>query len=109
MNIMMDGYDLFPYGFHPSRRDMIPSCENFARPRKRIDVESVRYYFIDFGISSYYEDLSSPPEAIGAACQDHDVPELSEYRTYDPFKVDIFTLGNQYKKSFLDVRNPGWP
>ena len=102
-NIMMVGDALFPKGFHPSQQELLPNAEAQAKPRHRRNVGYVKYYFIDFGLSSYFEDQDTPRLVTGEDGQDQEVPELNFSRSYDPFKVDIFTLGNVYKRTFLEV------
>ncbi|GBE86795.1 hypothetical protein SCP_1000370 [Sparassis crispa] len=63
---------------------------------------SVRYYFIDFGISSLIGKGESP-YVLGREGRDKELPEMSSEVPYDAFKVDIFVLGNLYKKEFLQV------
>jgi hypothetical protein len=99
---MMDGRPLFPKGWHPVYDHY--SCDglNELTPLTRID-HPVRYYFIDFGLSSRF----LPGEAhlvVGLKGRDHDVPELSNTHPYDPFKVDIFIIGNLLLKDFHQVR-----
>ncbi|KAH9949863.1 hypothetical protein B0H21DRAFT_777101 [Amylocystis lapponica] len=62
----------------------------------------VRYYFIDFGISSQFERGKSPL-VLGRKDRDKEVPELSLEIPYDASKVDIFIFGNLYKKELIQV------
>ncbi|TDL26470.1 hypothetical protein BD410DRAFT_715779 [Rickenella mellea] len=101
-NVMMDGNLLFPNGFHPLQQMSDPINLRLLQPLRRSDVSSVKYYFIDFGLSTYFEDNDTPRLVLGDVAQDHDVPELSCTVPYDPFPVDVFTLGNMYKKDFID-------
>lgn len=68
-------------------------------PLARID-HPVRYYLIDFGISSHFLEGSSR-YVTELKSRDKEVPELSADVPYDAMKVDIFTLGNLYRKEFL--------
>jgi len=63
----------------------------------------VKYYFIDYGISSYFPPGSQERLVLGTEGREQDVPELSDEVPYDPFKVDIFTIGNVFQQSFRDV------
>ena len=47
-----------------------------------------------------------PKLATGGYGRDQEVPELSFEDQYDPFKVDIFILGNVFRKEVLDVSMP---
>ncbi|TDL14472.1 kinase-like protein [Rickenella mellea] len=95
-NILIDGTPLFPHGYHPSRQHLLPSGLEKARPLTRSDVGGVRYYMIDFGLSTAFEDPSVPRQVTGAMAQTEYVPELNDYLPYDPFPVDIFTLGHVF-------------
>lgn len=97
-NIMMDGRPLYPEGWHPVRRTLSPDALREVKPLQRIDAP-VRYYFVDFGLSTRFQ----PGEhhlVVGGKGRDQDVPELSRTIPYDPFKVDIFTLGHLYQTEF---------
>ena len=100
---MMDGGSMYPKGFHPTHQERTLSAENLAPYRHRRDsVPGVTYYFTDFGISTRFEG-GGPRRVTGAVCQDHEVPELSDIVPYDPFAVDVFLLGNVYKRTFTKV------
>jgi len=99
-NIMMDASGMYPHGFHPTATDLTLDCHDYARSTRRRNVPSLRYYFIDFGISSSFEPEESHL-VLGTDAQDQDVPELSLTIPYDPFLVDVFTLGNVYRRKLL--------
>lgn len=100
---MMDANELFPNGIHPCNLER----DRFVLPlkgvRRRIDVAPVRYFIIDFGISRRFSS-GEETKITGIDGIDRDVPERSKTVPYDPFMVDIFTLGNEYKKQLLQVR-----
>ncbi|KAK7691433.1 hypothetical protein QCA50_004832 [Cerrena zonata] len=98
-NIMMDGEPLFPKGHHPVRLDYLEDGVHDAPYLSRQD-RPVKYYFIDFGISSCF-DPGVVPLAIGTKGRDKDPPELDNRRPYNPFPLDIFILGNLYRKEFV--------
>lgn len=98
-NIMMDGRPLFPNGHHPVRLRYSTDGVYELGPLSRTE-HPVRYYFIDFGISSRFSEGASS-HVVGRQARDKDVPELSSNVPYDAFKVDIFTLGNLYDKEFV--------
>jgi hypothetical protein len=94
---------MFPRGFHPVKDRLLPDISNPAPiiPRRHA---GVKYYFIDYGISSYFpEGGSQDHQVLGLAGRDQDVPELSDEVPYDPFKVDIFTIGNAFFRKFCNV------
>lgn len=92
-NILMDADRMFPRGFHPVKDLLLHDILTPAPIIPRRDV-GVKYYFVDYGISSYFPTESGPRMVLGRDGRDQDVPELSDEVPYDPFKVDIFTIGN---------------
>lgn len=101
---MLDGSQLYPGGFHPTVPSLTRTATGVAKSLRRCDVEGVVYYVTDFGISTRFTDPKQPRLVRGNDCQDKEVPELSQWTEYDPFPVDIFTLGNVFKKQLLKVR-----
>ncbi|EJC99788.1 uncharacterized protein FOMMEDRAFT_112858 [Fomitiporia mediterranea MF3/22] len=104
LNIMMDATTMYPKGFHPAAKLMDPSGVKPAPVRRRRDVSGVKYCFIDFGISTRFDPNVKEDErrVTGIDGLDRDVPELSANIPYDPFAVDVFILGNVYRKSLLN-------
>ena len=98
----MDSRPLYPEGHHPVRIDYAPDGVYDARPLTRSQCH-VRYYYIDFGISSYFPPNASPRLVLGRDGRDIEVPELSNIVPYDPFKTDIFILGNLLRREFFLV------
>lgn len=101
-NIMLDASAMYPYGFHPVRSSTLPDGRTLAWPRRRTSVP-VRYYFIDYGLSTYFPPGTHPRLVVGEDGRDQEVPELSDDIPYDPFKVDIFIIGNLFRRMFYDV------
>lgn len=101
----MDGDSLYPNGFHPSWQNMDSGLLSYARHIHRRDAGGVKYYFIDFGISTFFEDDQKPRLVTGMNGIDQDIPELSWTECYDPFPVDVRILGNVYRKYFTSVSN----
>lgn len=97
----MDGEPLFPKGHHPVRLDYLEDGVHDAPYLSRQN-HPVKYYFIDFGISSYF-DPGVVPLVIGTQGRDKEPPELDDRRPYNPFPLDIFILGNLYRKEFVEV------
>ena len=108
-NIMMDGSSLYPKGFHPVLTDFTPDCNKEAKPYARSTaLKPVRYYFVDFGISRMCSrDENGNTLITGTDGPDATVPELSNTVAYDPYKVDIYILGNFLKQCIYDVSQPG--
>ncbi|EIW62126.1 uncharacterized protein TRAVEDRAFT_44958 [Trametes versicolor FP-101664 SS1] len=99
-NIMMDATAVFPKGFHPMAETTLPDLSGLAPFVRRIDVP-VKYYFIDFGISTQFAPDQHPRLVLGTDGLDDEVPELSNTVPYDPFKTDIFIIGNLLRQQFL--------
>lgn len=101
---MMDPSPLYPNGFHPIHDLFLPDLSRPAWPTSRVAAhEPVKYYFIDFGISIRIP-RGHPRLVLGTDGLDQDVPELSNRVPYDPFKVDVFILGNVFKQHIYAVR-----
>lgn len=95
----MDGRDLFPNGWHPQGRSLATDgtvLKNHGPSRTAVG--GVRYYFIDFGISTHNQDLT-----VGSDGQEP-APELSDNVPYDPYKLDVYILGMVYRRFLLEVR-----
>ena len=107
----MDPKSLYPEGFHPCWQCYTLDVADHAKHITRKELvekgpEGVRYYFIDFGISSWVRGTEEWQRyATGDYGIDQDVPELHFHgEPYDPFMVDIFIIGNMIKKTFVLVR-----
>ena len=101
---MMDATGMFPHGFHPVVTESLPNVRTLARPKLRAGaVPPVKYYFIDFGISVQFPPNAPHRQVLGVDCVDKEVPELSLTHPYDPFKVDIFLIGNMLRRKIHDV------
>lgn len=102
LNIMMNGSVLFPQGHHPIWRDRSPDAVYDLTPLQRMD-QPVRYFYVDFGLSVRFQPGASTL-VVGDVGRDAEVPELSWDVPYDPFKADIYALGNLFDKEFEQVR-----
>ncbi|KAI0693498.1 kinase-like domain-containing protein [Cytidiella melzeri] len=102
-NLMMDGASLYPKGFHPVLSNFLPDARTKAKPYARFTApQPVKYYFVDFGISESFAVDQTSRLVVGTDGLDADVPELSDSKPYDPFKVDIFILGNFFKQQIFN-------
>ena len=100
---MMDATNLYPLGFHPMSDDRLPDDIHTYAPTVSRSNTSVTYYFTDFGISTMFDKEATTKLVTGIDGLDEDVPELSREVPYDPFKTDIFILGNMFGKTFVSV------
>ncbi|KIO31891.1 hypothetical protein M407DRAFT_45980, partial [Tulasnella calospora MUT 4182] len=89
-NILMDRHALYPNGWHP--QSWLATRDGLASTGRRAlrEVQDLRYYFIDFGLSTHCESLT-----IGEDGQEG-APELSLTVPYDPYKLDVYILGKTY-------------
>lgn len=101
LNIMMDARSMYPNGFHPVYKWRDLSATETATHYTRSECPP-RYYFTDFGMSSYFPP-DCDPLVVGCEGRDFEVPELSKTVPYNPFKTDIFIIGNLLKKEFFYV------
>ena len=99
---MMDGRALYPEGHHPVRINYSSDGIYELKPLPRSSC-SVRYYFIDFGLSKQFRE-GEEPMVLGRAGRDKEIPELSSEVPYDAYRADVFALGNLYYKEFVSVR-----
>lgn len=102
LNIMYNAEKVYPKGYHPASVLLTSDVQDFAPRISRTAAGGVRYYVTDFGISTRFNE-GEDRLVKGVACQDDTVPELSNIVPYNPFPVDIYTLGNVFKEDLLDV------
>jgi hypothetical protein len=98
---MMDASAMYPHGFHPTEDVFLPDFRTPVSPISRSAV-GVKYYYVDFGISVHIPPEVYPKTALGGYGRDQEPPELSFEVPYDPFKLDIFIIGNVFRREFCD-------
>ena len=98
----MDATPILPNGSHPYRPTKLPDGVTDCHALRRID-HPVRYYFIDFGLSTRFGEGESPLVTGHIGAYARDIPELSSTVPYDAFAADVFTLGTVFRKELLDV------
>ncbi|KAH8103567.1 kinase-like domain-containing protein [Cristinia sonorae] len=94
-NIMMDGRILYPDGHHPITPRLAPDLSRHSTVLKRSN-HPIKYYFIDFGLSSYFE-VGESPYVLGTKCACKTPPELSNQIPYNAFMLDVYILGRVYE------------
>lgn len=98
---MLDIDNLYPGGYHPVQLERSPDMKT-SHVFVRRGLIPVRYYFVDFGMSTRF--LPGEPRLVtGELGRDRDAPELSDTIPYDPFKLDVFILGNVLRTAFQEV------
>ncbi|KAI0819187.1 kinase-like domain-containing protein [Trametes gibbosa] len=94
-NVMMDASSLYPSGYHPMQLGYTPDVLHPVTALPRAG-RGVRYYYIDFGVSSRFQ-VGQSSLVLGDVGRAY-VPELSATVPYDAFKVDIYALGDLLSK-----------
>ena len=104
-NFLMDASAMYPEGFHPAQTAYKRDYSGWANYLPRSTV-GVKYYFADFGISVHKPEKDRSRFVTGNLGRDRRPPELSVTVPYDPFKLDVFIVGNMLKQEFCDVIIP---
>lgn len=99
-NIMMDARGMYPSLWHPQMFTLRPDGQPLHSNLTRTQAGGVRYYFIDFGISSWKETKVLGQSGLIRA------PELSSEVPYNPFKLDVYILGKMFALLFKPVCSP---
>ncbi|EEB88895.1 hypothetical protein MPER_13078 [Moniliophthora perniciosa FA553] len=104
MNIMMNGDDMYPEGWHPMR----PHCTNagILHRAKRVGSRTKfwpKYYLIDFGHSRKYDPRDGSPLERILMGGDRTPPEHSRiFEKANPFPTDVYFLGNFIRMNFIE-------
>ena len=99
----MDTTPLFSDIPHPTHEEKTYDFKRRVKKRTRTSYP-VRYYYIDFGLSYLFPpEVTAPPFPIVIG-GDKSVPEYEDPSILrDPFKIDIYCLGNIIRVEFMDV------
>ena len=92
--------------WHP--QDTTRNCDFTAQAKHYTRAEyPVKYFYIDFGLSRKYNPADGPPRELPIMGGDRSVPEF-QGEGYDvpadPFRTDVYYLGNVVQQAFLHVR-----
>lgn len=102
----MDGSKIYGDGWHPMdphrTRDGRWPLSNRVANRTHL---SVRYYFIDFSLSTQFDPTHHNQSVTGKLGRIQ-APEQKLDKPYNPFKLDVFHLGYVFKTEILGVRCP---
>lgn len=100
-NIMLDPSGMYPNGYHPVQ---INRKLNFRGRAKRYTrtARPPRYHLIDFGLSRRYPSLDALDEPLRGG--DKTAPEHRRGGQCNPFRTDIYYLGNLIREQFMQVR-----
>lgn len=77
----------------------------WGRPGDALSGSQRTYYFIDFGLSVHVENPNCRVLVLGNEGHDRAPPELRTGNRipYDPYKLDVFLVGNVFRRLLLDV------
>lgn len=100
----MDGSNLYKGGWHPMDTWRARDGGDLFLNRRRSEVE-IRYYFIDFGLSTEFPPGQTDRLVTGKLGRIR-APEQISGLPYDPFKLDVYYLGHVYQTKIVDVRFP---
>jgi hypothetical protein len=96
----MDASKMYPDGFHPIQRDILPDYSRIVKPLPRSEAVP-KYYYTGFDVSVFISsdatkaDPTKPQDASSEATAS---PELAA------FKVDIAAMGTLLEKEISEVR-----
>ncbi|KAJ7162160.1 kinase-like domain-containing protein [Mycena filopes] len=101
-NILMDSRPLYPEPMHPIIPCMKRDWTGDTRPLTRAK-HPVKYYMADFGLSKQYP--AGQPRALDKPFfgGDQTVPEFRSGEPCDSFAVDVYCLGNVFRKRHLGL------
>ncbi len=104
-NIMMDPTVLSDIP-HPAHYSRSIDFKHLLRTRTRTS-HPARYYYIDFGLSWKLPPEDPSPRIIVSPPGDKTIPEFKDPglggRYADPYKIDIYCLGNTIRQNFIVV------
>lgn len=98
----MDGSNLYKDGWHPMNPWQARDGGDLVLTRKRSEAE-IKYYFIDFGLSTEFAPEEHESLVTGQKGR-IEAPEQNSGLPYNPFKLDVYCLGQVYQRKIVDVR-----
>ncbi|TEB23474.1 hypothetical protein FA13DRAFT_1739917 [Coprinellus micaceus] len=111
-NIMMDASGMYDAPFHVWKPKRKADLSGHIRPARTRTESPPKYYIIDFGHSKQYDEADMPPSHPPThAYADRTIPEIRGSQPCDPFRIEIYTVGNLIMTDFiqgtpLDPRQP---
>jgi hypothetical protein len=97
---MFDASRMYPNGFHPVKIDRNRNFQGTAETYTRTQRPPI-YYFIDFGLSRQYASRDALDEPVRGG--DKSAPEHRSQRRCNPFRTDIYYIGNLVRQEFMKV------
>ena len=109
-SIMLGPSGMYPEGYHPVQLNRSLDFKGRAKQYTRTE-RPPRYYLIDFGLSRQYpsrDALDDPLRRGDKAAPEHGgekpAPEHRLRERCNPFRTDIYDLGNIIRTHFMQVR-----
>ena len=97
---MLDPSGMYPNGFHPTQINRSQDFKGRAKRHTRTR-SPPRYYLIDFGLSRQYTSRDAFDKPLSGG--DRSAPEHVHGGLCNPFKTDIYYLGNLIREEFMRV------
>jgi len=95
----MDASKMYPDGFHPIQRDILPDYSRIVRPLPRSEAIP-KYYYTGFDVSVFISsdtNKADPTKSHDASSEATAPPELAA------FKIDISAMGSLLEKEIFEV------
>jgi hypothetical protein len=100
-NIMFDASEMYPKGYHPVQLNRNLNFKGQAKRYTRT-ARPPRYYLIDFGLSRRYSSRNALDAPLRGG--DKSAPEHRHGVRCNPFRTDIYYLGNLVREHFIMVK-----
>jgi hypothetical protein len=97
---MFDPSEMYPRGHHPVLLDRSLDFKGRAKCYSRTE-RPPRYYLINFGLSRRYQSRDALDEPLRGG--DKSAPEHRHGGRCNPFRTDIYYLGNLIREYFMTV------
>jgi hypothetical protein len=97
---MFDPSGMYPKGYHPVQLNRSLNFKGRAKRYTRTE-RPPRYYLIDFGLSRRYPSRDALDEPLRGG--DKSAPEHRRGGRCNPFRTDIYYLGNLVRDHFMQV------
>ncbi|PPQ81709.1 hypothetical protein CVT25_013439 [Psilocybe cyanescens] len=95
LNFMMDPIDVIPSDFHYTDNYYQPDGKTRIEYIDRCSAAPIKYYLIDYETADYF-DIGE--QCVGFYGQVKNVPGTSLTIPYDPFKLDVYQLGDVVRR-----------
>ena len=94
-SIRMDASKMYPDGFHPIQRDVLPHYSRIVRPLSRTEAMP-KYYYTNFDVSVFISSDSTAGDQNGSS-------EAEPPLGLAAFKVDIGAVGTLLEKEVFEA------